>query len=440
MIQKAKKGATPPPKGKSISSSKRPSKVDKGGDRPLSASEKVQAYVKSVSVNPRYKGKVQVRLAKDYKTPFNLRRPTGLLSLDLALGGGFPAGGCSQVYGARSSGKTHICFCVAGQIQKHYGNNSVILIAMSEMRSDVGFARMSGVCVRYSDYEIEEYDKIRKNKGLPPFTSEERADLQKQIGEVIFTGGNTGGDVLDGTLEALDRMGNVCQLVIVDSLGSLLTPDQEAKSVSDKHYGGSSGLLTIWQNKLQPKFVNDLPDGTMLETTILGINQVRALIGSPMPNSTRPAAGAKSWEHAQLTNVELKTSEPLWADTKHNEQSGKVIKWGVKKGKAGTHDGAKGEFDWYYFPHHDPVFWKDVVENSVSYGADKISDLINVCKKLGVIEMGGPWRYIKDDAGNLLVRTQGDEPLVERVLEDPELEARLRESCLKSSGLTVRYK
>lgn len=439
MNPKAKKGAeSPPPKAKTAPTPQKSAKQDTGAE--LTTAEKVQSFVKMMSTSPKHRGRIQVRLAKDYRTPYDLRRPTGILDLDLALGGGFPAGGSSQVFGARSSGKTHICFCVAGQVQKNYGDNAVIMIALSEMRADVGFARMSGLCVEYSEYEIDKYEKIRRNEGKPPFTEEERADLRKHIGHVTFMTGATGGDVLETTLEALDKLGNDCQLMIVDSLGSLLTPDQEEKSVSDKHYGGSSGLLTLWQTKMQPKFVNDRPDGSMLETTVIGINQVRALIGGPIAGSTRPAAGAKSWEHAQLTNVEFKQGEVLWKDAKHTEQSGKVVKWSIKKGKAGTHDGAKGEFNWYYFPHHDPVFWKDVVQNGISYGADKITDLVEVSKRMGIIEVGGAWRTVKDEDGKVIVRTQGDEPFVERVVSDPELENMLRDACLRASKLTIRYK
>jgi RecA/RadA recombinase len=405
-----------------------------------SAAERTQSFIKMMNSAPRYRGKVQVRSASDYRTPYYLRRPTGVLSLDIALGGGFPAGGASQVFGARSSGKTHMCFSVAGQIQKNYGDDAIILIAISEHRADKGFARMSGLCVEYTDQQIAEFESIRKEKGQPPFTAEEKADLKLQIGQVTFLQGTTGGSLLDTTLEAIDHFGSACQLIIVDSLGSLLTPDQEEKSVSDKHYGGSSGIITLWQTKMQPKFINDLPDGGILETTILGINQVRAQIGGPIPGATRPAAGSKAWEHAQLTSVEFKQGEPLWADAKHSKQSGRIVKWAIKKGKAGTHDGAKGEFNWFYFPHHDPVFWKDVLAHGPSFGADKITDLVDTAKQLGVLEIGGAWRTFKDVEGKTVFRAQGDEAVVEKVVNDPELATMLKDHCNLKTGLTVRYK
>jgi len=411
----------------------------------ISAAERTQAFIKMMNSSPRYRGKVQVRSAKEYKTPYFLRRPTGILGLDLALGGGFPAGGASQVYGARSSGKTHLCFCVAGQVQKNYGNNAIIALGISELRADIGFMRMSGFCVAYSEQQISEYENIRVSNGFLPFTEEEKADLRYQIGQVFFLGGTTGGDMLESTLEVADQLGSTCQLMIVDSLGSLLTPEQDEKSVSDKHYGGSSGIITLWQTKMQPKYINDLADGSLLQTTILGINQVRAMIGGPVAGATRAAAGAKSWEHAQLVNVEFKTGEPLWKDTKHTDQSGKIVKWGIKKGKAGCHEGAKGEVNWYFFKKegedvHDPIFWKDVQSGAIIGGADKVTDLVEASKATGIIEIGGAWRTIKDQDGKLITRTQGDEALAEKVANDPELESMLREGCLRASGLTIRYR
>lgn len=378
-------------------------------------------------------------MASEYRTPYHLRRPTGVTSLDLALNGGFPAGGASQIYGPRSTGKTHLVYRVAGQVQANYGEDSVIALGMSEQRADIGFARAAGFCVRYPEEDINWHDNIRVGKGLPKFTAEERADLRKQIGQVLFLHGTTGGDMLDGTIETLQEMGNACQLVIVDSLGSLLTLEQEQKGVGDKHYGGSSGIITLWQTKVQPLYINDLEDGTCLETTILGINQVRALIGGPKPNMTRPAAGAKSWEHAQLNSVELTRGEPLWADTKHTKQAGHVVKWSIKKGKAGTHDGVRGEYDWRHIPEKDPVFWKDVVETGDSYGIDIIQDLVEAATDIEVIKKSGSWLSWHED-GHVYARAQGPDKMADIIQDDPELAQRLKVTCMEKANLSVRYR
>lgn len=381
-----------------------------------------------------------MRTAKEYKTPYRLRRPTGVASIDLrALRGGWPAGGAGQIYGPKGTGKTHLAFRTAGEVQKNYGEDAIIALGVSEGRVDVGFARSAGFCVAYGSDQIEELDDIRASKDLPRFTQEELMDLQMQIGQVIFLHGSTGGDLLDSTIEVIEQFGNACQLIIVDSLGSLLTDDQDAGKVSDRHYGGSSGIITAWQTKVQPLYIKDLPDGSVLETTILGINQVRALIGGPRPNMTRPAAGAKSWEHAQLNSIELKRGEPLW-NARRTEQRGHEVKWSLKKGKAGTHDGITGNYDWRHIMDSDPIFWKDVQTCGKSFAIDVVSDLVETAKALGVIELKGKWHYFRNSEGEIIARGDGGIDFANRVERDPELEALLWEDCKAKANLTVRYR
>lgn len=391
--------------------------------------------------DPKYRGKVQVRTAKNYNTPFHLRRPTGILGLDLALNGGFPAGGASQVYGPRSTGKTHLVFRVAGEVQQNYGEDSIIALGMSELRADIGFARNAGFCVAYSNKQISQYEEIRAAHNKPPFTEEELADLRKQIGQVIILHGTTGGDMLESTIEVLRDLGSACQLIIVDSLGSLLTPAQDEGTVSAKHYGGSSGIITAWQTKVQPLYINDQPDGSMLETTILGINQVRALIGGPKPNMVRPAAGAKAWEHAQLINLKLTRGKPIYSDTKHvGPQKGHIVHWSIEKGKAGTHDGIRGEYDWRHIPDGDPVFWTAVQRLKKSFTIDIVQDLVESAKSLGVVDLSGAWLSYKDERGGILCKANGIEAFADKIEKDPELHQLLYADSLLKADMTVQYR
>jgi RecA/RadA recombinase len=429
-------------KPKSSASSKKTASSPKKENNPEpTAAERTEAFIQKMKASPAYRGKIQVRSARNYRTPYRLRRPTGVAGIDLrALRGGFPAGGASQIYGPKGTGKTHLALRTAGEVQKNYGNDSIIALGASEGRVDVGFARSAGFCMAYGAAEIEELDNIRFHSGLPRFTDEEIEDLQMQIGEVIFLGGSTGGDLLQSTIEVLEEFGSACQLIIVDSLGSLLTPDQDTGKVADRHYGGSSGIITTWQTKVQPLYVNDRPDGSVLETTILGINQVRALIGAPKPNMTRPAAGAKSWEHAQLNSIELKRGEPLW-NARRTEQRGHEVRWSLKKGKAGTHDGITGQYDWRHILDKDPIFWKDIQDKGKSYAIDVVADLVETAKHYGVLEIKGKWYYYRDaETGDVIARGDGSDDFANKVELDPELEAKIREDCIDRAGLTVRYR
>jgi len=432
-VKKTSKKTTKAPK----TAKKKTARSAATGEAPQTAKEKADAFVKKMAASQKFRGTTQVCLPSDFASPYHLRRPTGVMGLDLALAGGLHAGGGVQVFGAGSSGKTHLAFRAAGQVQKNYGKDACVVVACTEIRLDKGFARNAGFCVAYSQYEIDQFNIIRKAKGLPPFTAEERADLKKQIGQVIVVTGETGDKVLDGTVEVLRDLGSACQLLIIESLGALLTPDQDKKDVGDRVYGGSSGMITTWQNKIYPLFMMDREDGTMLETTILGINQARAVIdGSPRGPKTRPAAGAYSWQHAQLANVELKFGDTIWADSAHTKKAGRVVKWDIRKGKAGTHDGLRGEYDWYHIPEEfskDPVFWSNVEQHGSTFGIDTITDLVETSRRIGAIDVAGSWLRFGD------IQVQGSTAFSDLVVNDAELEENLRAACLEKANLTVRY-
>jgi RecA/RadA recombinase len=424
-----------------------PKKEKKGEHKEgrLSAKELTDSFVHELAVSPTFRGKAQVVQASRYLSSYCLRRPTGIMGLDIALGGGWPAGGQSQVFGAKSVGKSHLVFRTAGEVQKNYGGDSIIFMGCSEMRFDKGFARRSGFCVAYAPKEIDEMDNIRIAQGHPPFTKEEREDLSLQIGQVVFSSGITGDYMLDTSLEALRKMRSRCQLLIIESFGSLLTPAQDKNDVGDQTYGGSSGMLTNWQNKVYPLFMLT-QDDEQLETTILTINQVRAVIGgSPQGPKTRAAAGSKAIEHAQLINLELKNGEPLHSPDNKEVKDGCVVKWETKKGKAGTHDGIKGEYEFHYPPATVPAFWNEIVVRGTPYGIDAMTDLSDTALSLGVVTGGGAYLTFDDGMGPPLeLRGSKDAPakqqFAQAIVNDQTLEQRVRAACIKKAGLTVRFK
>jgi RecA/RadA recombinase len=396
----------------------------------------VEAWISKISKMDKFKGVVQVKLARDANTPYHLRRPTGVLSLDIALAGGFPAGGCSQIHGPESVGKTYLAYRTAGMVQKHYGDRARIFVICTEIRFDKSFARKAGCCVDYSAEEIKRFEDLRNLKGLPPYTKEELADLQKTIGKVAFESGNNGERALDVIYQALKD--DMFHLVIIESLGALISSDQEAGDVGDRVYGGSSVMLTNFMNKIYPLYMMDRSNRSMLETTIIGINQARAEIGgSPRGPKTHPAAGSHSWKHAQLASVELHKSSAIRASG-DGPIIGREVRWDITKGKAGTHDGKKGEFNFYHVPGDDPVFWKDVQNNIHEWGIDTITDMVETAKKLGVFELAGSWiKWAEGD--RLLAHCQGSDKLSDMLVGNEELQNKLREQCLSAAQLSAVY-
>lgn len=392
----------------------------------------VDAWLEKVQKMDKFKGTVQVGYADELDAPYHLRRPTGVMSLDIALGGGFHAGGVVQVYSEESVGKTYLAFQTGGIVQQNYGEDSNILIVPTEIHTDKSFARKAGLCIGYSEKEVDHYEGLRLARGLPPFTPEERADLRKTIGKVIFDRAGTGDKALDLVEEALKS--GLFQLVIIDSLGALLTPDQEAGDVGDRTYGGSSPILTNFMNKVYPLYMMERSDGSMLETTVIGINQARAEMNSfGHGPKIHAAAGAFAWKHAQLASIELGKSSAI-KGSERGPAIGREIRWRIAKGKAGTHDGPSGKYNYYHVPKDDPVFWSDVELNISQYGIDRITDMVKVAGDLGAINVSGSWYSIED------FKCQGADKFADHLVNEPDLYDKVYEACLVKANLPVRYR
>lgn len=400
------------------------------------AMSKAQAWVDKIGKDKKFKGKAQVRLASELHSAYTLRRPSGILGLDIGLGGGFHAGGGIQIFGQESVGKTHLAYRVGAQVQKNYGDEAAILIYSTEIKPDKGFARQAGLCVGYTDSEIKEYEIIREAQGSPPFTKEEKLDLKKQIGDVVVSVAETADVGLATVLDALEMGG--FHLIIIESLGALLTKAQEERDVGDMKVGGTAGLITDFQNKMYPYFMMEREDGSTTETTIIGINQARARIGYVGRGSnTKPAADAYAWKHGQLASIELSRG----ADIRSEAQGpviGKDIKWKLVKGKAGTHDGKRGAFRYFHIQRSEPVLWSDVEQFWLG-GVDVNTEAVETGRDLGLIEVAGAWLSWKE-GGDTIIRAQGAENFAQELIKDPELVTKFLDACIKKSNLLVRYR
>lgn len=434
--KKAKKAAAKSPAKKLTKRQAAKKKTEVTGDI-----TSVEGFIKQIRSTPKFKGRVQVGLASELNVPYRLRRPTGIISLDIAIGGGFPAGGCSQISGAESVGKTALAYLTAAGVQKNYGKDANIMVVSTEVRLDKTFARRFGFRIPYSEKEVDFFNKQRAERGMDPYTEEEVLDLVEEVGSVVPVTGETGEWALEVALDGL-RAG-LFQLVIIESLGALLTSDQEAGDVADRTYGGSAPMLTNFMNKAYPLFMmdRDTPEGSkMLETTVLGINQARAEMNRTSPRSpkTHAAAGAYAWKHAQLLGLELKHSAPI-RGSEGSEPIGREVKWTTSKGKVGTHDGKTGQYDYYHVPKEDPVLWSEVEAKGPEWGPDLITDLVETAKKLGVLDVSGTWLTWNYE-GEKFIRAQGVDNFAEYVVNDQEMEERLRKQCLDVANLSVEYR
>jgi RecA/RadA recombinase len=295
-----------------------------------------------------------------------LRRPSGIIELDMNTGGGLPAGGLSYIGGVDGSGKTFLLNKYIAMNQRLWGEHSAVALAVSEAAPDHFFMRKCGVQIAIPEQMIAERVAARKNSGLAAFTKDEIKSFRaKTVGQVKLLRGATGEELLGALLECF--VSGVFDLLCLDSVSAVL-PDADAGKDLDENAkrAAAAGLLT--------KFFQHYLNGTtgysdQNKTTVIFTTQVRsnskkaeapAHIAKYLPDYV--AQGAWAAKHGKLidimvkpgekdkekTNVEVQTLGAAVEQRKKTVQVGKMVRFEIMKGKAGVHEGITGEFPFNY--------------------------------------------------------------------------------------------
>ena len=171
--------------------------------------------------------------------------PSGSLSLDLALGGGYPKGRIIEIYGPESSGKTTLTLHAIAEIQKKGGTAAFI---DAEHALDPSYARKLGV------------------------DTENLLIAQPDNGEQALE-----------IAETLVRS-NAVDLIVVDSVAAL-TPQAEIDGdMGDSHMGLQARLMSQALRKLTG-IINKS------KATVIFINQIRMKIGVMFGNPETTTGG-----------------------------------------------------------------------------------------------------------------------------------------------------
>lgn len=368
------------------------------------------------TINKKLKGRAQIKAASEYSLPFMTKRlPTGLLSLDAELKGGFPAGGLSQVVGPKNSGKSWLAWQVIRQLQFYLGNKMKVLMAMTEMRADRMQARLAGVEVSLGDDDITKVDEGRVANGHPPLTDLEVATLKNEVGTIHELHGMSAEELYDGILMAVEQ--NVYHLIVIDSIGSVMSgAEAEAESLSDKTYGGAAAVNTQFLRKLCGLLTMDDQYGNVRDVCIIAINQVRDAIGDQYKEYKSP--GGRALEHAKFVDILVSSGKQLGeyipvygvnGTEKKWVVHGKEVNWKIEKGKAGIHEGGRGS---YVFDFRTGT-------------ADFYLDTLIMGVRHGIIEQSGAWLSITDPAtpDTPVLKACGKDAFIHAMIEDSKAKA-----------------
>jgi RecA/RadA recombinase len=330
--------------------------------------------------------------ADEVQNPYFLRRPSGIMQLDIDLGGGVPAGGLTMISGPDNAGKTYLMFKYFAMHQRLYGDRSFLGYAPTEMAPDYWFMRDCGMKVAIPEPMIMEREAKNAVLGLPPFTKEERAELRKQTGEFIIFSGHTAEDLFDTLLAACTD--NIFGIIGVDSF-TMAAPEALMKLGTfhdNPQMAAAAGLTTKFLTKFSQHMLG--VDGRN-NTTVIGTQQVRSNpdLKTAPPHIAKylPAyapAGGYATKHGKMIDILLmpgqKFREKKTADGERGDILGKSIKWRLIKGKAGTHDNIENEVE---FSYEDK-------------GVDELSHILVTGMALNaIVEEDGKFSLIKHASG-----------------------------------------
>lgn len=170
---------------------------------------------------------------------------SGALSIDLALGGGFPKGRILEVYGPESSGKTTLTLHAIAEIQKQGGTAAFI---DAEHALDPQYAKRLGVDT-----------------------------------ENLFVAQPDNGEQALEICETLVRS-NAVDLVVVDSVAALVPQAEIDGDMGDSHMGLQARLMSQALRKLTG-IINKS------KCTVIFINQIRMKIGVMFGNPETTTGG-----------------------------------------------------------------------------------------------------------------------------------------------------
>ncbi len=171
--------------------------------------------------------------------------PSGSLSLDLALGGGYPKGRIIEIYGPESSGKTTLALHAIAEIQKQGGQAAFI---DAEHALDPAYAKKIGV----------------------------------DTANLLISQPDNGEQALE-ICETLVRSGAV-DLIVVDSVAALVPQAEIDGDMGDAQMGLQARLMSQAMRKLTAII-------SKTKATVIFINQIRMKIGVLFGNPETTTGG-----------------------------------------------------------------------------------------------------------------------------------------------------
>lgn len=256
-----------------------------------------------------------------------VRIPFSSLRMNYCTFGGLPTGKLVEFYGEEHGGKTTTALDIVANYQKLYDRK--ILWVDAENTLDYIWATKLGVDV--------------KSLIIIKPTSQSAEEIFQIVLEAIDTG----------------EIG----LVVIDSLASMVSSQALEKEITERTYGGISVALS-----------NFAPKAEMLcqkyDCLLIGINQVRDVIGSMFPMERTP--GGRQWLHLCVARFEFRKGKYIDEAGKElasncENPAGNIVQMKMTKNKTCPPTRRLGTYIINYLTGIDAM--RDLFDLAIKYGA-----------------------------------------------------------------------
>lgn len=325
-----------------------------------------EALALAAEVNKKF-GERTVIVANDIHLPDPF--PTGSLSLDVALGGGWPANQWSEIVGEESNGKTAVVLKTVAENQRLNPDFTTLWIAGEHY--DAAQAEALGV----------------NNDQVIVIPTQDMTFAFDQVVKFLAA-------------HAVD-------CVVIDSYPALIPPEEEDKSMDDVQVALGARITGKFFRKVGPAGKRDTGDRPFVG---LFINQWRDKIGGFSPQGTpKISPGGKAKNYAFYVQVDVKRTEFFVENVPGKNkkiQVGQVIKVTTRKNKqAPPRQTAEIHF-----------FFRDAPQHGMKRGDyDVVEELVNLGIFYDVIDRRGKYYHIGDE------KIEGRTAMEDRIREDMDL-------------------
>lgn len=351
--------------------------------------------------NKQYKEEIAARgipLIQTQKIPFSSPRANYMLY------GGLPRGRIVEFAGEENGGKTTTALDIVANAQPLFDDEweqeikdlESIDKRKKEQQTRLDYLKARGPKqVVYADCENTLDEEWAQKLGV---------DTDKMI--LLKPQSQTAEQIFEMLLQMMetDEVG----LVVIDSLGVMLSAQAYEKTMEEKTYGGIAAALTLFSKKAELLC-------NKYNCTLIGINQMRENMNSPYGGMI--TTGGKGWKHN--CSVRLMFQKGSYIDERGNElrrsaetPAGNQVLINIAKTKVCKPDRRVG---YYTLNYHT--------------GIDKLADTIEVALRYGIINQAGAWfnfvdietgEIITDEEGEI-IKVQGKPNLIEYLQDDPHL-------------------